>query len=98
MSSESGEKKHYATERRRVKLREQGQVVRSQDLSSAAMLLAALAWLWMLGGNAAQTLCRKRSSNRSRHRHSCLQTPRPLRINCCAATGWPLPQSPSCWP
>ena len=56
MSDSNGDKKHFATERRRRQAREQGQVVRSQDLTSAAMLLAALASLWMLGGRAAEQL------------------------------------------
>ncbi|WP_372723101.1 flagellar biosynthesis protein FlhB [Novipirellula sp.] len=56
MSDSSGDKKHSATEKRRRQAREQGQVVRSQDLTSAALLLAALGALWMLGGPAAETL------------------------------------------
>lgn len=56
MSDESGDKKHFATERRRRQAREDGQVVKSQDLSSAALLLAALAALWMFGGEASQQL------------------------------------------
>ncbi len=56
MSDSGGDKKHFATERRRQKAREEGQIVRSQDLSSAALLLAALATLQMLGGSAVQTL------------------------------------------
>jgi len=56
MSDPSGDKKHLPTERRRRQAREEGQVVRSQDLTSAALLLSALASLWLLGGSAAQHL------------------------------------------
>lgn len=56
MSDSGGDKKHLATERRREKARQQGQIVRSQDLSSAAMLIAALGVLYALGGNAAEVL------------------------------------------
>ena len=56
MAESSGEKKHFATDRRRRQAREQGQVVRSQDLSSAALLLTGLGTLWMLGGSAAEHL------------------------------------------
>ncbi len=56
MADSSGDKKHLATERRRRQAREEGQVVKSQDLTSAALLLAALASLWMLGAPAAAHL------------------------------------------
>ena len=56
MADSSGDKKHLATERRRRQAREEGQVVKSQDLTSAALLLSALAALWLLGGSAAQHL------------------------------------------
>ncbi|TWU42206.1 flagellar biosynthesis protein FlhB [Novipirellula artificiosorum] len=56
MADSSGDKKHSATEKRRRQAREEGQVVRSQDLTSAALLLSALASLWMLGGPACETL------------------------------------------
>ena len=56
MADSSGDKKHLATERRRRQAREEGQVVKSQDLTSAALLLAALAALWMLGAPAAEHL------------------------------------------
>ena len=56
MADSSGDKKHLATDRRRRQAREQGQVVKSQDLTSAALLLAALGSLWMLGGSAAASL------------------------------------------
>ncbi|QDT02552.1 Flagellar biosynthetic protein FlhB [Rubripirellula lacrimiformis] len=49
MSDSSGDKKHLATEKKRRQSREQGQIAKSQDLTSAGMLLAALAALWMLG-------------------------------------------------
>ncbi|MFG0261105.1 MAG: flagellar biosynthesis protein FlhB, partial [Novipirellula sp. JB048] len=56
MADSSGDKKHLATDKRRRQAREQGQVVRSQDLTSAALLLAALGALQMLGGPAAAAL------------------------------------------
>ena len=56
MADSSGDKKHSASERRRRQAREEGQVVRSQDLTSAGMLLAAVATLWMFGASAAEQL------------------------------------------
>lgn len=56
MADSAGDKKHVATDRRRRQAREEGQVVRSQDLTSAGLLLAAVAALWMLGGRAAHQL------------------------------------------
>ncbi len=56
MAETAGEKKHSATERRRRQAREKGQVVRSQDLTSAALLLSALAVLWWFGGTASEQL------------------------------------------
>ena len=45
-SDEFGEKTHEATAYRRQKAREEGQVVKSQDLTSAALLILALLILW----------------------------------------------------
>ena len=56
MADSSGDKKHSASERRRRQAREEGQVVRSQDLTSAGMLLAAVGTLWMFGPPAAEHL------------------------------------------
>ena len=56
MADSSGDKKHSASERRRRQAREEGQVVRSQDLTSAGMLLAAAGTLWMFGPPAAERL------------------------------------------
>lgn len=56
MADSSGDKKHIATDRRRRQAREQGQVVKSQDLTSAALLLSALGALWMLGEPAAEQM------------------------------------------
>ncbi len=56
MADSSGDKKHLATDRRRRQAREEGQVVKSQDLTSAGLLLAALATLWMFGGPAGEHL------------------------------------------
>lgn len=54
MADPSGDKKHPATEQRRRKARSEGQVVKSQDLSSAAMLLCGLGALWWYGGTAME--------------------------------------------
>lgn len=56
MADTAGDKKHSATDRRRRQAREEGQVVRSQDLTSAGLLIAAVASLWMMGGPAAEQL------------------------------------------
>src|SRR5688572_32685740 len=45
-SEEFGDKTHEATPYRRQKAREEGQVVRSQDLASAGLLIAGLLILW----------------------------------------------------
>lgn len=45
-SDEFGDKTHEATPYRRQKAREEGQVVKSQDLTSAALLISALLILW----------------------------------------------------
>lgn len=50
MSSGHGDKKHPATAKRRERARQEGQVSRSADLSSAVMLLIALLCLRWLGG------------------------------------------------
>jgi len=49
MPEQNGEKTHDATPHRREKAREQGQVARSQDLTSAALLMAGLGGLWWMG-------------------------------------------------
>lgn len=49
MAEEFGDKTHEATPYRRQKAREEGQVVKSQDLASAAVLLVALLVLWYFG-------------------------------------------------
>src|SRR3954468_10033228 len=50
MADSAGEKSFEATPHRRQEAREQGQVVFSQDLASAAMLMLAVLLLMMLGG------------------------------------------------
>jgi flagellar biosynthesis protein FlhB len=52
--AEGQDKKHSATDRRREKAREEGQVSKSADLSSAAMLMIALVCLRWLGGPLCQ--------------------------------------------
>ena len=56
MAESSGDKKHSASDQRRRKAREQGQVVRSQDLASAILLLAAMAVLRWQGPTLASGL------------------------------------------
>src|SRR5688500_18151940 len=53
-----GDKTHDATPYRRQKAREEGQVVRSQDLASAGLLVAGLLVLWYFSGNLANFLGR----------------------------------------
>ncbi|HUE73790.1 MAG TPA: EscU/YscU/HrcU family type III secretion system export apparatus switch protein [Pirellulaceae bacterium] len=53
MAEEFGDKTHEATPYRRQKAREEGQVVKSQDLASAAVLLAAVLVLWYFGRGLA---------------------------------------------
>lgn len=54
MSDSGGDKKHSPSERKRQQAREDGQIVKSQDLTSAALLLAGLGTLWTLGINASE--------------------------------------------
>lgn len=51
-----GDKTHEPTPYRRQKAREEGQVVRSQDLASALLLLAAVGLLWLTGRRLAGAL------------------------------------------
>src|SRR5687768_12844993 len=51
-----GDKTHEATPYRRQKAREEGQVVKSQDLASAALLVSGLVVLWYFGNSVAQFL------------------------------------------
>src|SRR5206468_10953807 len=53
-----GDKTHEATPYRRQKAREEGQVVRSQDLASAGLLIAGLLILWYFSRGLADTLGR----------------------------------------
>lgn len=50
MPEQFGEKQHEATPHRRQQAREKGNIPKSQDLSSALVLLAALLTLYYLGG------------------------------------------------
>lgn len=56
MSDSGGDKKHAPSEQKRRKAREEGNVVKSQDLTSAALLMASVAVLWVLGDNAADQI------------------------------------------
>ncbi|MFG0290377.1 MAG: flagellar biosynthesis protein FlhB [Rhodopirellula sp. JB044] len=51
-----GDKKHFATERKRRQAREKGQVAKSQDLTSATLLLAALGAMYVVGGKTAAVM------------------------------------------
>lgn len=82
MAETSGDKKHLATDKRRRQAREQGQVVKSQDLTSAALLLAALAVLWVLGGPAAEHLAGAMAD--------ALSVPRVQPLGAADATNWLL--------
>ena len=68
MADSSGDKKHLATDKKRRQAREEGQVVKSQDLTSAGLLLAALATLWMFGKPAAEYLGSAIEDSLSLHR------------------------------
>ena len=50
MSQSSGEKTEQPTEKRLRDARKKGQVAKSQDLSGAILLLAAVGVVWLLGG------------------------------------------------
>ncbi|MDA8746172.1 flagellar biosynthesis protein FlhB [Rubripirellula amarantea] len=56
MSDSSGDKKHLPTDKRRRQAREDGNIVKSQDLMSAAMLLSGLATLWTFGPPACEKI------------------------------------------
>ena len=56
MAEEFGDKTHEATPYRRQKAREDGQVVKSQDLASAALLVAAVLILGYFGSSLAESL------------------------------------------
>lgn len=53
-SEDFGDKTHEATPYRRQKAREEGQVVKSQDLSSAGLLVAGLLVLWWFSGSVSE--------------------------------------------
>ncbi len=54
MSDQFGDKTHEATQHRREQAREEGNVARSHDLSSAALLVAGIAALLYLGRDLAE--------------------------------------------
>ena len=56
MAEQFGEKSQEATPHRRQKAREDGQVAKSQDLSSATLLIGSLLVMMYLGGSIAQFL------------------------------------------
>lgn len=51
-----GDKKHFASERKRRQAREKGQVAKSQDLTSAALLLAALFAMKTIGARTSAVM------------------------------------------
>lgn len=51
-----GDKKHFATNRKREQAREQGRVAKSQDLTSASLLLAAIGAIYYFGDKTASVL------------------------------------------
>jgi flagellar biosynthetic protein FlhB len=53
MPDQFGDKQHEATEHRRQQAREQGQIAKSQDLGSAALLVAAVGILMVWGDDVA---------------------------------------------
>lgn len=55
-SEEFGDKTHEATPYRRQKAREEGQVVRSQDLASAGLLILGLLILWYFSRGLSESL------------------------------------------
>ncbi len=56
MPEQNGDKAHEATPHRRQQAREQGQVAKSQDLSSAVVLLGGVGVLMYLGGALVEFL------------------------------------------
>ncbi len=53
MADEAGEKTHEPTAHRRQEARQQGQLVYSQDLTSAGLLVFGMSLLWWWGGSLA---------------------------------------------
>ena len=74
MSDSGGDKKHSASDRRKRQAREDGQVVKSQDLTSAALLMAAMAALWTLGLPASEEMASALRDSLSRPRMAPLET------------------------
>jgi flagellar biosynthetic protein FlhB len=58
MAEQTGEKTNEATPHRRQEARKKGQVAVSQDLGSAAILVAGVAILMVLGGNVMEAIAR----------------------------------------
>ena len=56
MAEQTGEKTHEATPHRRQEARKKGQVAVSQDLGSAAILIAGVAILMVLGGRVMESI------------------------------------------
>ena len=58
MADSSGDKKHLPSQRRLDKAKQDGQIAKSTDLTSATLLLAALATLRIIGGRTADVITR----------------------------------------
>lgn len=56
MSESTGEKTEQPTEKRLQDARKKGQVAKSQDLTSALLMIAAVAVVWMIGGHIGGVL------------------------------------------
>ncbi|MEX0818055.1 MAG: EscU/YscU/HrcU family type III secretion system export apparatus switch protein, partial [Pirellulaceae bacterium] len=56
MADQFGDKQHEATDHRRQQARERGQVAKSQDLASAALLLAVVGIFMYWGENVARLM------------------------------------------
>ncbi|MBS1795830.1 MAG: EscU/YscU/HrcU family type III secretion system export apparatus switch protein [Acidobacteria bacterium] len=56
MSSSTGEKTEQPTDKRLQDARKKGQVAKSQDLTSAALLISTVAVVWLIGGYIGGTL------------------------------------------
>ena len=79
MAEHAGEKSFEATPHRRQEAREKGQVVFSQDLGSAAMLMLGVLLLMMLGGGVIEVLLRSSCGSSWASADAC----RPSRKRCC---------------
>ena len=96
-----GDKTHEATPYRRQQAREEGQVVRSQDLASAGLLIAGLLVLWYFSSGLADFLGRlttRPSGRRSLAEHRSRRRPSTTWLRRRCATGdRPCCRCSACW-